>query len=290
MAARKLNPHTQRGHISSCKRFAAFLKRSPDTASADDVRRFQLHLIESGASICHRNRIMTGVRFLFRVTLRRHDLAAEVWHIKEPQKLPPTMSPEEAKRLLAMAGHLKVHLLLALGYGCGLRAGEIVRLRAGDIDSAQMIIRVVQSKGRKDRHVMLPPEVLSLLRQWWKVRPTRYDAGIPPTERWLFPGRRPGRPMTTRQLSRLFHETADAAGIRKPVSLHSLRHSFATHLLEGGTDIRLIQALLGHDKLETTARYTRVATGRIAAIESPLARLGGAHKRSRKGGKSTPAA
>jgi site-specific recombinase XerD len=270
MAARKLNPHTQRSHISSCERFAAYLKRSPDTATPDDVRAFQLHLIESGASICNRNRIMTGVRFLFRVTLRRHDLAAEVYHIKEPQKLPLTMSPDEAKRLLAMAANLKVHVMLALGYGCGLRAGEIVRLRAGDIDSAQMIIRIVQSKGRKDRHVMLPQEVLDLLREWWKVRSTRYDAGVPPQERWLFPGRRKGLHLTTRQLSRLFHETTAAAGIRKPVSLHSLRHSFATHLLERGTDIRLIQALLGHAKLDATARYTRVATGMIAKIESPL--------------------
>src|SRR5436853_6916203 len=132
MAAPKLNPHTQRSHIYSCKRFAAWLKRSPDTATPDEMRRFQLYLIESGASICNRNRIMTGVRFLFRVTLRRHDLAAEVWHLKEPQKLPLVMSPEEAKRLLAMSGNLKVHVMLALGYGCGLRAGEIVRLRAVD--------------------------------------------------------------------------------------------------------------------------------------------------------------
>src|SRR5919201_2081968 len=270
MAARKLNPHTQRSHIYSCKRFAAWLKRSPDTATPEEVRRFGLHLIESGASICNRNRIMTGVRFLFRVTLRRHDLAAEVWHIKEPQKLPPVLSPEEVKRVLTMATSLKARAMLTLAYGCGLRAGEIVRLRAGDIDSAQMIIRIVQSKGRKDRHVMLPPEVLDLLRQWWKVRPTRWDADVAMQERWLFPGRRPGRPITTRQLSRLFHETAAAAGITKPVSLHSLRHSFATHLLERGTDIRFIQTLLGHDKLDTTARYTRVATGRIAAIESPL--------------------
>jgi integrase len=149
MAARKLGRHAQRSHIHSCRRFAAFLGRSPDTATADDVRRFQLHLVESGLSICNRNRIMTGVRFLFRVTLRRHDLAAEVYHLKEPQKLPLVMSPEEAKRLLAMSGNLKVHVMLALGYGCGLRAGEIVRLRAGDIDSAQMIIRIVQGKGRK---------------------------------------------------------------------------------------------------------------------------------------------
>jgi integrase/recombinase XerD len=137
---------------------------------------------------------------------------------------------------------------------------------------------------------MLPPEVLALLRQWWKARPTRYDAGVPPQERWLFPGRRRGLHLTTRQLSRLFHETADAAGIRKRVSLHSLRHSFATHLLESGIDIRLIQALLGHSKLDTTARYTRVATGRIAAIESPLAQLGGTHQRPRKRHKPEPAA
>jgi len=250
MAARKLGPHSQRSHIESCKRFAAFLKRSPDTATANDIRLFQLHLIEAGLSIINRNRIMTGVKFLFRVTLRRHDLAAEIYHLKEPQKLPLTMSPAEAERLLAMAGNLKVHAMLALGYGCGLRSGEIVRLKAGDIDSQEMIIRVVQSKGRKDRHVMLPPEVLSLLREWWKARPTRYDAAVPIRERWLFPGPRLGRHLTTRQLSRLFHKTTTAAGITKPVSVHSLRHSFATHLLEGGTDIRYIQALLGHEKLD----------------------------------------
>ena len=142
MTARKLEPHSQRSHIHSCRRFAAFLKRLPDTATADDIRRFQLHLIEAGLSITNRNRIMTGVRFLFRVTLRRHDLAAEIYHLKEPQKLPLTMSPDEAERLLVMAGNLKVQAMLALGYGCGLRAGEIVRLKAGDIDSAQMIIRV----------------------------------------------------------------------------------------------------------------------------------------------------
>jgi integrase/recombinase XerD len=192
------------------------------------------------------------------------------------------MSREEAKRLLAMTGKLKTHVMLALGYGCGLRAGEIVRLKPDDIDSAQMIIRVVQSKGCKDRHVMLPQEALSLLREWWKARPTRYDADVPIKERWLFPGRRQGAHLTTRQLTRLFHDATAAAGIMKRVSLHSLRHSFATHLLEGGTDIRYIQALLGHEKLDTTARYTRVATGRIAAIDSPLKQLGSRHQRLRK--------
>ena len=285
MNARNLSEGTQRGHIRACKRFAAFLKRSPDTAAADDIRRFQLHLMADGASIQTRNRTMTGVRFLFRITLRRHDLAAEVYHIKEPLNLPLTLSPEEARRLLTVAGasSLRLRLMLALAYGCGLRAGEVARLRAGDIDSAQGVIRVVQSKGRKDRHVMLPEEVLELLRQWWKERPTRFDAGVPPLERLVFPSRKTGKALNIRQLNRLFHQACEAAGIQKPVTLHSLRHSFATHLLEQGADIRLIQAVLGHDKLDTTARYTRVATGRIAGIASPL---GGKKKRPRKKGKA----
>src|ERR1700681_1076020 len=140
------------------------------------------------------------------------------------------MSQDETRRLLAVASSLKVRVLLSLGYGSGLRAGEVVRLKVKHVDSAQKIIRVEQSKGRKDRNVMLSPETLDLLRQWWKVRPTRWDAGVPPEERSLFPGRKPGKPMTTRQLSRLFHEAADAAGIKKNVTLHALLHSFATHL------------------------------------------------------------
>jgi integrase/recombinase XerD len=290
MAARKLSPDTQRGHISSCRRFAAWLARSPDTVTPDEVHRFQLHLIESGASICNRNRIMTGVRFLFRVTLRRHDLAAEVWHLKEPEKLPPVLSPDEVKRVLAMATSLKARAMLTLSYGCGLRAGEVVRLRAGDIDSEQMIIRIVQSKGRKDRNVMLPPEILDLLRQWWKARPTKRDAGVAREERWLFPGRTHHRPVTTRQFNRLFKHAAKAAGLRKTLSLHSIRHSFATHLLERGTDIRIIQALLGHVKLETTARYVRVATGIIAKIESPLEDLSVPRRRRAKRNTEKPPA
>jgi integrase/recombinase XerD len=256
----------------------------------EDIRRFQLHLSEAGASICNRNRIMTGLRFLFRVTLRRLELAAEIYHIREPKKIPLVMSQDETRRLLAVARSLKVRVLLSLGYGCGLRASEVVRLKVKHIDSAQKIIRVEQSKGRKDRNVMLSPETLDLLRQWWKVRPSRYDAGTPPEERWLFPGTRRGKPMTTRQLNRLFHEAADAAGIKKGVTLHALRHSFATHLLERGTDIRIIQTLLGHDKLDTTARYTRVATGMIAGIESPLDLLSEPRKKPKKSRKDQPPA
>ncbi len=238
MNGRKLCAGTQRGHIRNCKRFTAFLKRSPDTATREDIRRFQLHLAETGVSICTRNRIMTGLRFLFRVTLRRLDLAAEVYHIREPQKIPLVMNADETKRLLAVASSLKARILLSLGYGCGLRAGEVVRLKVKDIDSAQKIIRIEQSKGRKDRNVMLSAETLDLLRQWWKVRPSHYDTGTPVPERWLFPGGRRGKPMTTRQLNRLFHAAADAAGIKKGVTLHALRHSFATHLLERGTEVK----------------------------------------------------
>jgi integrase/recombinase XerD len=290
MNARKLGSSTQRGHIHSCKRFAAFLSRSPDTATAEDIRRFQLHLAETGLSICNRNRIMTGLRFLFRVTLRRLDLAGEIYHLREPQKIPLVMSPDEARRLLAVASKLKVRTLLSLAYGCGLRASEVVRLKVKHIDSAQKVIRIEQSKGRKDRNVMLSPEALDLLRQWWKVRPSRYDAGTAMSERWLFPGNRRGQPMTTRQLSRLFHQAAEAAGIKKAVTLHALRHSFATHLLERGTDIRIIQALLGHEKLDTTARYTRVATGMIAGIESPLDLLSQPRRKPKKSRKDPLAA
>ena len=187
MNARKLCAGTQRGHIRSCKRFVAFLKRSPDTATLEDIRRFQLHLADTGVSICTRNCIMTGLRFLFRVTLRRLDLAEEVYHIREPEKLPLVMSVDEMKRLLAVASSLKTRVLLSLGYGCGLRASEIVRLKVKHIDKAQSVIRIEQSKGRKDRNMMLPQEMLGLLRQWWRVRPSRHDAGIPLQERWLFP-------------------------------------------------------------------------------------------------------
>lgn len=282
MAGRKLSIGTQKGHIRSCRRFAAFLGRSPDTATCEDVRRFQLHLSQGALSISNRNRTMTGLRFLFRVTLRRLDLVNEIYHIREPQRIPLVMSPTEIKRLLAMAKNLKVRVLLSTAYGCGLRASEVVRLRAGDIDSAQGVIRIVQAKGRKDRHVMLSKDLLALLRQWWRVRPSGYDEGLARNQRWLFPGRRRGRPLTTRQVSRLFHEALESAGITKPVTLHCLRHSFATHLLESGTDIRYIQALLGHHKLDTTARYTRIATGAIAAIESPLDPLSPSAGKGRK--------
>src|SRR3981189_410982 len=206
MNARTLCAQTRRGPIHSCKRFAEFLKRPPDTATVEDIRLFQLHLAETGMSICNRNRNMTGVKFLLRVTLRRLDLAAEIYHIREPQKIPPVMSPAETRRVLAVATSLKARAALSLCYGCGLRAGEVVRLKVKHIDRAQKIIRIEQSKGRKDRNVMLSPEMIDLLRQWWKAR-RGFDAHTTPLqERWLFPGRSNHHPLTTRQFSRLFKE------------------------------------------------------------------------------------
>ena len=162
--------------------------------------------------------------------------------------MPGAGAVHEARRLLAMTDSVRNRLLLSIGYGAGLRAGEVVRLKVKHIDSAQMIIRVEQSKGQKDRLVMLSPETLALLEEWWPLRTNKYDLGVPVQERWLFPGRRKGLHLTTRQLNRLFHEAADTAGITKAVNLHALRHSFATHLYDRGVDIRMIQALLGHTK------------------------------------------
>jgi len=274
MTARKLSPKTQMAHIRSCRRFAGWLGRSPESATSDDVRGFQRELADCNISNSTRNTFMTGVKFLFRVTLRRHDLVAEIYHLREPQKIPPIMSQDEVERLLANTTSIKARAMLSLAYGCGLRPGEVIRLRVGDIDSDRGIIRIVQSKGDKDRQVKLPATVLELLRRYWPERSTKYDADIRLDQRYLFPGRRPYMPLTVRQQNRLFHQAADAAGITKPVTVRSLRHSFATHLLDAGVDVRVIQALLGHTKLTTTARYTRVATALITAIESPIDLLG----------------
>jgi len=204
---------------------------------------------------------VSALRFFFRVTLKRHDIIEHTTFIREPRKLPVVLSPEEVARLLNAAPGLKYKAALSVAYGAGLRAAEVVSLKVCDIDSRRMIVRVEQGKGHKDRNVMLSPGLLDLLRAWWRVARPRG---------WLFPGRNPVQPMTTRQLNRACHAAAEAAGIEKNVSPHTLRHSFATHLLERNTDIRVIQVLLGHAKLENTALYARVATKTIQQVRSPL--------------------
>jgi integrase/recombinase XerD len=265
MTIRKLPPKTQQGYVRIIRDFAAFLNRSPDTASLEDVRRFQLHLVTRGAHIAVLNHTVAALRFLFRVTLRRPDIIDYTTFVHEPRKLPVVLSPEEVARLLDAAPGLKYKAALSVAYGAGLRAAEVISLKVGDIDSKRMVIRVEQGKGRKDRYVMLSPQLLDLLRDWWRTaRP----------QGWLFPGRDRVRPMTARQLNYACHAAADRAGIDKRVSLHTLRHSFATHLLEQNIDIRVIQVLLGHAKLDSTALYTRVATKTIQQVISPLDHIG----------------
>jgi site-specific recombinase XerD len=261
MTIRKLAPKTQQGYIRTVKEFAAFLGRSPDTASFEDVRRFQLHLATSGAGTPVRNQAVAALRFFFRVTLRRYAIIEHTAFIHAPRKLPVVLSPEEVARLLDAAPGLKYRAALGVAYGAGLRAAEVVSLKVGDIDSKRMVICVEQGKGRKDRYVMLSPHLLELLRAWWKAaRP----------QGWLFPGQNRVNPLTTRQLNRACHAAAHMAKLDKRVSLHTLRHSFATHLLEQNVDIRVIQVLLGHAKLDSTALYTRVATKTIREVMSPL--------------------
>jgi integrase/recombinase XerD len=272
MTIRKLAPKTQEGYIRTVKNFAAFLGRSPETASLEDVRRFQLHLAGNGAQAPILNHTVSALRFFFRVTLRRHDIIEHTTFIREPRKLPVVLSPQEVARLLNAAPGLKYKAALSVAYGAGLRAAEVVSLKVSDIDSKRMIVRVEQGKGGKDRNVMLSTSLLELLRTWWRVaRP----------EGWLFPGQNPVNPMTTRQLNRACHAAAEAAGIERNVSPHTLRHSFATHLLEQNTDIRVIQVLLGHAKLDSTALYTRVATKTIQQVTSPLEHIALKLKESR---------
>ncbi|MGH8735332.1 MAG: tyrosine-type recombinase/integrase, partial [Burkholderiales bacterium] len=227
----------------------------------EDVRRYQLHLAASGAGVPTLNQSTATLRFFFRVTLRRHEIVEHTTFIHEPRKLPVVLSPEEVARLLNATPGLKYKAALSVAYGAGLRAAEVVSLKVSDIDSRRMIIRVEQGKGRKDRNVMLSASLLELLRAWWRAaRP----------QGWLFPGRDRVQPITTRQLNRACHAAAQMAEIDKRVSLHTLRHSFATHLLEQNIDVRVIQVLLGHAKLDTTALYTRVATKTISEVMSPL--------------------
>jgi integrase/recombinase XerD len=264
MTIRKFAPRTQEGYIRAVKNFSTFLGASPDRASFEDVRRYRLHLASSGVGVPTINHSLTALRFLFMVTLRQPDVVIHVPFVREPRRLPVVLSPEEVARLLEAAPSLKYRAALSVAYGAGLRASEVVSLKIADIDSARMVIRVERGKGRKDRYVMLSEHLLELLRAWWReARP----------QGWLFPGQNRVNPLTTRQLNRACHAAAQMAELDKPVSLHTLRHSFATHLLEQKTDIRVIQVLLGHKKLDTTALYTRVALKALGVVTSPLEHL-----------------
>ena len=270
MRMRKLGEKTQSGYIRAVRHLAAFLGRSPDTATIEDLRRFQLHLVDRGTSPITLNATITGLKFFFEITLDRGELIAKMQHVRVPQTLPVVLSREEVARLIAAAPNLKSQAALSIAYGAGLRASEVTALKVGDIDSQRMLLRVEQGKGRKDRYAMLSPVLLERLRAWWRVG--HAQAKILPGG-WLFPGMDPTDPLTTRQLNRAIHAAADAARIDKRVSMHALRHSFATHLLESKVDIRVIQVLLGHKKLETTALYAQVATEILSEVVSPLETL-----------------
>ena len=270
MTMRKLNPKTQTGYLRAVIKFTLFFGRSPDLASPEDLRTFQLQQVEAGVSSITLNATITGLRFFFEVTLNRPDALTGMSYVYEPRKLPIILSIEEVTRLIEAAGGLKYKAALSIAYGAGLRASEVVHLKVSDIDSQRMVLRVEQGKGKKDRYAMLSPTLLELLRAWY--RHARSQRMILPGG-WLFPGQNPVNPLSTRQLNRAFHITREAAGIDKQVSLHSLRHAFATHLLEQNEDIRVIQVLLEHKKLDTTARYTQVATKILHKVKGPLESL-----------------
>ncbi len=270
MTMRKLSPKTQSTYIRTVRKLAQFLGRSPDTATAEELRCFQLHLVEHGVSSITLNATITGLRFFFEVTLNRHDALTMMDRVYEPRKLPVILSIEEVTCLIEAAGGLKYKAALSIAYGAGLRASEVVHLKVSDIDSQRMVLRVEQGKGKTARSAMLSPTLLELLRAWYRHACTQRMM-LPGG--WLFPGQNPVNPLSTRQLNRAFHLTLEAAGIDKRVSLHSLRHAFATHLLEQNEDIRVIQVLLGHKKLDTTARYAQVATKILHKVKGPLESL-----------------
>lgn len=265
MTARHFAEKAQTDYIRYVKSFAAFLGRSPDTAGAEDLRLFQQHMTKTHVSPGVINATVVALRFFFKVTLERDDLVRRLTLVSEPRRVPIVLSPEEVARLLTAAPGVKYRAALGVAYGAGLRVSEVVALKVNDIDRERMLLRVEQGKGQKDRFVMLSPQLLELLRDWRQVAQPRG---------WLFPGLDPVNPMSARQLCRAVSAAARAAGIAKRVSPHTLRHSFATHLLEQNVDIRVIQVLLGHAKLETTALYTRVAVNTIRDVTSPLERLG----------------
>jgi integrase/recombinase XerD len=270
MQLRKLAPKTQTSYIRAVKKLADYLGHSPDTATAEDLRQFQLHLTDKGTSRITINATITALRFFFEVTVGDKEVAGKLNTVPVPRRLPVVLSREEVARLLEATSNLKYKAAFSVAYGAGLRISEVVSLKISDIDSERMTLHVEQGKGRKDRYAMLSPVLLDILRRWWREghgRGLLLDGG------WVFPGQNPVNPLSTRQLSRAIRAAAADAQIGKRVSMHLLRHSYATHLLEQKVDIRLIQVLLGHNQLETTRLYTQVATDVLHEVASPLESL-----------------
>ena len=263
MTIRNLSPATQQSYIYAVAKFSRHCGRSPDRLGLEDVRAYQLYLIAQQRSWSHINQTVCALRFFYGVTLGWTDALERIVAAREPQKLPVVLSAAEIVRFLEAVPGLRNRAALTTAYAAGLRIGEVARLATGAIDSHRMLIRIEHSKGGKDRYVMLSPQLLQILRAYWRLaRPGR----------WLFPGRA-GEPVSVATLQEACRVAARRAELSKPVTVHTLRHSFVTHLLEAGTEIRIIQVLLGHARLSTTARYTQVATTLIADTTSPLNRL-----------------
>jgi integrase/recombinase XerD len=265
MRIRGMGDKARQAHIPAIRDFAGFLKRSPDTATPDDLRAYQLHMTNAVTPTTFNARIV-ALRFFFGITCGREDMKRHMQFRRQSRTLPVVLSVEEVSDLLMAAPGpgLKYRAALSISYGAGLRASEVCTLKIGDIDNDRMLIHVEQGKGQKDRKVMLSPGLLDLLRDYWhEARP----------QGWLFPGKPKINPISPRQLNRAFMSAKHMAGIARPATLHALRHSFATHLLEANTDVRVIQVLLGHARLATTARYTHVATKTIRDTVSPFETL-----------------
>ena len=264
MTVRNLSPATQRSYLHAVAKFSRFFGRSPDRLGLEDVRAFQVHLVSTGISWPSLNQTVCALRFFYGITLGHGEIPERIPYAREPRKLPVVLSADEVVRFLEAVPSLKSRAALTTAYAAGLRASEVVALKVANIDSGRMVIRVEHGKGGKDRYVMLSARLLGILRTYWRLaRP----------EHWLFPGRESGKPIDVQVLYAACRSARAAAGLDKRVAVHTLRHSFATHLLEGGTDIRIIQVLLGHANLSTTARYTQVSNGLIRRTESPLDRL-----------------
>lgn len=264
MTIRNLSPSTQQSYIYAIAKFSRHFSCSPERLSLEQVRAYQLYLINQKRSWSHINQVACALRFFYGVTLGQTEAFERIVGGQKPDKLPLVLNAEEIARFLEAVPGLRNRIVLTTAYAAGLRVSEVVRLKVASIDSQRMLIHVENGKGGRDRYAMLSPRLLEILRAYWKrVRP-----GL-----WLFPGRDPGGHVTTRAVQDACRAARRRARIGKPVTVHALRHSFATHLLENGIDIRIIQVLLGHADLGSTARYAQVATNLIASTASPFDQL-----------------